>query len=283
VAAAVFLGLLALGIVAGRGTGRPRLRAVLAVALPLLAAIELIAVHGRINPGLPLDRLYPETGAVRFLAGRPGRVAATGGTLRPNAATVYGLDDIRGDDTLELDRYVELEAERFGSGHPTYFVPIRRWDRLWLDRLGVRWVMGGPGESPPVAGWRLAYDGVDARVWERPDPLPPVRWAGGGAGRRVEVLERRPGRWRLAWATPRPGLLVVAETYDRGWSASARTGAVAARPAGGALIGVPLGPGSGELELIYRPPGLAVGAVISVAAAALLAALALVARRRRRS
>lgn len=282
-AAAVFVALLALGLGTGRSPAGSRRHALLAAALPLLVAVELLAAHGRINPGLPLDRLYPETGAVRFLAGRPGRVAATGRTLQPNAAMVYGLDDIRGDDTLKLDRYVRLERRRFASGHPTYFVPIRRWDRLWLDRLGVRWVMGGPGEAPPVAGWRLAYDGDDARVWERSGALPPVRWAGGGAGRRVTVVGRRPGRWRLQWASPDPGLLVVAETYDRGWSASAGGRPLAVRPAGGVLIGLPLGPGSGELELVYRPAGLVAGAAISTAAAALLATLALYRRRRRGS
>src|SRR5687767_15397046 len=40
------------------------------------------------------------------------------------------------------------------------FQPVERWDDPWLDRLGVRWVVGGPDEPAPVPGWRLAYQGA---------------------------------------------------------------------------------------------------------------------------
>jgi hypothetical protein len=262
----------------------PRPRRALALALPALAALDLLAAHGAINPGLPLGRLYPETPAVRFLQGRPGRVAATGATLRPNAAMVYGLADVRGDDTVKSARWTRFEAERLGAGHPSYFTPIRRWDAPWLDRLGVRWVMTGPGERPPAedarAGWRLAYDGADARVWERAGPLPRAWWDEGGAGR-AEVTTSAPGRIALSWAAPRRGLLVVSERHDPGWTARSGGRRLPVRAAGGVLLAVELGPGEGELELVYRPAGIGWGAAASAAALAVVLVLAVHRRRRR--
>ncbi|MBV8201889.1 MAG: YfhO family protein, partial [Acidobacteria bacterium] len=169
VAAAALL--LALSVRLGRGW---RFR--LAPLLPALALCDLLAAHGAINPGLPLERLYPRTGAVRFLAAQPGRVAGTGEALRPNAAMVYGLHDPRGDDPVKLASY-EAVYQRFAAGDPVYFQPVERWASPWLDRLGVRWVVASPGEAPPAPGWRLAYAGADARVYERLSALPLVRWA----------------------------------------------------------------------------------------------------------
>jgi len=163
------------------GSGR---RWRLAPLLPALALCDLLAAHGGINPGLPLARLYPPTGAVRFLAGRPERVAGVGEALRPNAAMVYGLYDPRGDDPVKLVRY-EAVYRHFAAADPVYFQPVSRWDSPWLDQLGVRWVVAAAGEAAPASGWRLAYAGGDARVYERPGALPLVRWAAPSAPRQA--------------------------------------------------------------------------------------------------
>ena len=256
-----------------------RARRTLAALVPVFFAADLVLAHAAINPGLPAGRLYPETGAVRFLQQRAGRIAAEGHTLRPNAAMVYRLYDVRGDDSVKLAAYERLAAESLGAGHPTYFVPIRRWDSPWLDRLGVRWVMTGPGEAAPITSWRLAYDGEDARVYERAGALPPVRWSGGGAGARAEVVLRRPGRWRVRWTAPERALLVVAEAYDPGWSARSGEGSVPVRAAERALLGVELGPGRGAVDLVYRPAGIGWGSAVSALG---LLGVALLARHRRR-
>jgi hypothetical protein len=241
--------------------------------LPAVAMVDLLLAHGGILRAIPIERLYPETGAVRFLEAQDGRpewrIAGFDQALRPNAAMVYGLHDVRGDDPVKLERY-EAVYRSFAPGDPVYFQPVHRWDDPWLDRLGVRWVVSGPGEQ--AAGWRLAYQGSDARVWERPGALPLVRWTeGGGASvhneMTTEILSREPGRWRIGWRTPRRATLVVSETWDRGWSADA--GPVV--PVDGALLGVELGPGSGTVELTYRPPGFWWGLVLSVIGVAVAA------------
>jgi len=278
VAAAVLL--LALSLRLDRGW---RFR--LAPLLPALALCDLLAAHGAINPGLPLARLYPPTGAVRFLARQPGRVAGTGEALRPNAAMVYGLYDLRGDDPVKLVSY-EAVYRRFAAGDPVYFQPITQWSSPWLDRLGLRWVVAGPGEAPRATDWRLAYAGADARVYERPTALPLVRWAPPVAAAAVlppglTVLRREPGRWEIGWHSAEPRLLVVAESWAPGWRALVDGQPRPVEAAAGALLGVRLGPGSGRAELRYRPPGLLAGAWIS--AAALLVLVVLASTRVRRS
>lgn len=236
---------------------------------PLLLAlvlVDLLAAHGRINPGLALERFYPRTGAVAFLQGQPGRVAGIGEALRPNAALVYGLADVRGDDPVKLASYDAQVYGAFAAPDPVYFRPIERWSHPGLDLLGVRWVVAGPGEEPPVSvpppGWRLAYAGPDARVYERPGALPLVRWAGGGG--RAEAIRQQPGGWEIAWRAPRAGALVVAEAWAPGWQAVSGTHRLPVHPVAG-LLGVRLGPGEGRLTLRYRPPGIVAGTVLSLA------------------
>ena len=252
----------------------PARRRALALALPALLAADLALAHARTNPGLSLAKLYPPTGATRFLTHRPGRVAATGGVLHPDAATVYGLDDVRGDTPIELHRYQVVYA-RLAADDPLAFRPVERWRSPWLDRLGVRWVMTGPGEPPPVAGWRLAYDGKDARVFERPGAPPLVRWASGGRrgqGDELTVSHRAPGSWLVAWRAHERRMLLVAETWDPGWHARIDGRPAPIRQVDGILMGIEVGPGQGTLELTYRPVGIVWGAALSLLGAAACAA-----------
>ncbi len=247
----------------------PPWRRVLALGLPALLAVDLALAHAWTNPGLSLAKLYPPTGATRFLAHRPGRVAGTAWVLHPDAATVYGLDDVRGDTPVELHRYQVVYA-RLAPDDPLAFRPIEHWRSPWLDRLGVRWVMAPPGEPAPVPGWRLAYDGPDARVFERPGAPPLVRWAGsGGAGRGgasddLTVRHRAPGSWLIAWRARERRMLLVAETWDPGWHARVDGRPTPIRQVDGILMGVEVGPGEGTLELTYRPVGLVWGTALSL-------------------
>ena len=228
--------------------------------LPALLAIDLVAAHARTNPGISNARLYPVTGAILFLQGWPERVAGIGDALHPDAAMVYGLYDVRCDSPVKLQRYEEGYAA-LGTAHPVYFYPIRDWSSPWLDRLGVRWVVVGPREEPPPGvRWRLAYRGPDARVYERPGALPVARLEGRG---KVRVETRVPGEWRISWQTPARGRLIVAETWDPGWRAWIDGRPVAIEPRQGVLMTVPVGPGSGRVELRYHPDGFALGMVLS--------------------
>jgi hypothetical protein len=252
-------------------------RSRLAWLAPALLLGELALAHRMVNPGVSSASLYPSTPAVRFLTAQLGRVAATGAVLRPDAAMVYGLADVRGDSPVKLESYQRLYA-RLAVADPVYFRPVTRWLDPLLDDLGVRWVMTGGDETPADPRWRLAFDGADADVWERPSALPIVRWEGppraSRAGRQdeVRVLEQRPGAWRIAWRSDRRRRLLVAETWDAGWRARSAGRDLPIGKWNGALMAVDLPPGNGTLELRYLPSGFAGGALLSaLAVAAMLA------------
>jgi hypothetical protein len=231
-----------------------------------LFAVDLVAAHAATNPGLSLARLFPRSAAVRFLQDKPGRVSGTGGALHPNAGMVYGLYDVRGDDSVKLERYEELYAAHLGQGHPTFFLPMNRWQDHWLDRLGVRWVLTGPQDAPPVGNWRLAYAGPDARVFERPHALPLAHWLRpdpGGAP--PPIVERRvAGDWAISWRSAIPATLEVSEVWDRGWRAELDGRAAPVEIVDKTLLGVRVGPGAGTLRLSYVPAGFAWGALATV-------------------
>jgi len=256
-----------------------RLRAVaLACVVPILAVAELCAAHARTNPGLSRAQLYPRTGAIRFLTGREGRVAGTENALRPNAALVYGLHDLRGDDTLRGRAFGRV-YDTLAEPSPFYFRPVRNWTSPWLDRLSVRWIVAPPASPPASDDWALRYDGADARVFERASALPVVRWERGDAP--VTVVRRDPGAWELEWASPGGGRLVIAESWDAGWRGSINGKAVDVEMKDGLMMAVSAPPGPARLSLRYVPVGLLPGLAISLAALALALAMVMLRSRAR--
>jgi hypothetical protein len=244
-------------------------RGSVAVALIALAiTAELCWAHARTNPGLPLRSLLPATPAIEFLTRAPGRVAAIDAALRPNSAMVHRLRDVRGDDTLKLASYEQVYRS-FAGASPYFFEPIADWRAPALDRLGVRWVLAPPGAAPPVETWRLAFDGADARVFERASAQPLVRWLGGGS-EGLTVVSSDPGRWTIRYTAPSARVLMVAETWDPGWQCfvDGRPRPLERREE--TLIGAHVDPGAGTLELRYRPRALREGIASSVVGVAVL-------------
>ncbi len=249
---------------------------------PLLlagVALELAVAHGNINPGLPFAQSFPSTPGLRFLAQQAGRMAAVGESLRPNAAMVYGLRDLRGDDPLKTARF-EAAYRTVAAPSATYFEPIREWSAPALDAWSLRWVLTGPNEAPPRPEWIPRYSGLDARVFERPSALPMVRWQSDGDERGLRVLAQAPGRWDVAWQAPRADTLIVAESAAEGWRAESAAGASlpVSRVEPG-ILAIAVGPGAGRVLLRYRPPGFLAGAGISLLGALVLSAAAWRARR----
>ncbi|MFY9826881.1 MAG: hypothetical protein WAM82_36340, partial [Thermoanaerobaculia bacterium] len=82
-------------------------------ALLVLVAAELLALHGPANPVLPRRDFYPVTPALAFLqehAGDGSRIAGIEEQLLPNAASVYGLADLRISNPLKPKLYVAILA-----------------------------------------------------------------------------------------------------------------------------------------------------------------------------
>lgn len=244
-------------------------------AIPGLAVLDLVGAHGAIPGALPAERLFPRTGAIEFLAAAKGRVAAVDFALRPNAATVYGLEDVRGDDPMKLARYERayepLAREPTDAADRVSFRPLETWSSPWLDELGVRWVLTGPGHESP-GGWRLAYQGPDARVFERSEDRPLVT---SDAGRdAVRAASRSAAGWVIEVETDRPITLAVAQTWAPGWTALVEGAAnplAMSQPGAGMEFAVPAG--ARRVDLVYRPPALLAGLALSAVSLSLLVAL----------
>jgi hypothetical protein len=88
------------------------------------------------------------------------------------------------------------------------------------------------------------------------------------------IVSATPDRMRLAVDAPEGGYLVILESYDPGWRATVDERPAAVVPADVLFRGIALEPGARMVELVYRPPGLVAGLVLSalsLVAAAVLA------------
>jgi hypothetical protein len=83
------------------------------------------------------------------------------------------------------------------------------------------------------------------------------RWR--SAASSVRLVSHGPGRLRLAATLPGEGVLVVFNTFEKGWRAMVDGRAKPVVPADAAFQGVRLPPGKHDVELSYRPRGLAIG------------------------
>jgi uncharacterized membrane protein YfhO len=94
----------------------------------------------------------------------------------------------------------------------------------------------------------------------------------------VSVESYRPGRVRLATDADAAGLLLVRESWRRGWTASVDGVPAALHRAAGLLFAVEVPAGQHVVELTYRAPGFRLGMLV---AAVWLVGVLLAARLRR--
>jgi hypothetical protein len=141
----------------------------------------------------------------------------------------------------------------------------------------------GSAESygdPDVALARALESGLSLHQQEY---LVRAPWSGRrdfDAGARVLAADDRANEIELAVATSGEALLVVANTFDSGWSAESDGRAVPVYETGAGYQAVPLSAGTRRVVLRYRERWLPAGAAISVAAWLTLAGFALAVRPR---
>jgi hypothetical protein len=97
----------------------------------------------------------------------------------------------------------------------------------------------------------------------------------------AEIRAETSDRLRLEAVLSHPGYLVLVDTYDPGWRATANGRATRVLPANLAFRAIPLPAGRHTVQLWYRPAGLIGGLATSALTAVLAAALWLADRRRR--
>jgi hypothetical protein len=154
---------------------------------------------------------------------------------------------------------------------------------LYLNRSApplATWVPTARWAASQAQAWVLMQEsGFDPRntvVLEGPQStssLGPTRGSQGppvADRHRLVLLERSASSWSATLDSPTEGYLVFSESYDPGWRVLLDGEVAPVIPANGAFSAVAVPAGFHQVERRYTPPGLIVGAVISVLSVGLL-------------
>jgi hypothetical protein len=284
-------------------------------ALLAVVAAELLVLHGPANPGLPRRDFYPATPAVAFLQEHAGgsRIAGIMEELLPNAASVYGLADLRVSNPLKPQLYVAAVA-------PVSLKPWTTEHTLAFEEhpiyqlLGVRWIVAPP-HFRAIHGLRQVFHDSTARIFERkrilpllflpeaaevPGTMPWTEWiaknprfdvravvppipgrpAAWSASRpddsTLEILQQQPARFTARAVLAEERLLATSLYQDLGWLLLLDGRPISTVVANGPFLAAWLPAGTHRLEAIYRAPGLIPGLILAALALTGVAAWLLV-------
>jgi hypothetical protein len=305
------LPLLLLGAFALLATKRQHF--VIAAAVALLVGQRYLEMGG-VYPTLPSRSVAPSLPTLASLhpAGQPYRVVARGENLRPNTAALFGLEDVRGYESLVLRRFEEtypLWARRQFASHNR----VDDLTRPFLSFLNARYAIGGPDETAP-RGWILLTQGREGSTFENPAALPRafvsgiVRVEPDGRKRIAEMSAAHdfskiawvdgesPGDSRNGAASLRvreigPDLVIEADVWQRafvatslpdwpGWRARSGALAIPLATVNHAFVGFWLPPGRHSVRLRYFPQTFVVGSVLAGLSFAAAVLVPLLLRRR---
>lgn len=306
----------ALSIAAAFLRKRPARLAV--VALALLVAQRYLEMR-ETYPTLPARSLAPELPVLAAIprTPEPRRVVATGGVFRPNGAALYGLEDVRGYESLVLNRFAETYPFWCGA----QFASHNRVDDLtrpFLSFLNARYAIGEPGASAP-SGWRVSARGREGAVFENPSALPRAFVPRGvrvetDAKRRLDEMGAARDFGETAWLSEPPltptlspqagrgdthvtvreigtDLIIEADVPERtlvatsipdwpGWRADNGGRAIPLTTVNHAFVGFWLPAGRAIVRLHYLPSSFIIGSTIAAAAVAAVSLAAFLRRRR---
>ena len=298
---------LLLGVCAAALSPRRLASTGLGMALVIFTASRLLEA-GRINPIMPADAFYPPLPILAGIPrGVPARMTALGNAFIPNAAAVYGLEDVRG--------YEAMTLGTFWQTYPSWCVSQGFWfNRIddpttpFLAFLNVRWVLT-PLDAPVPAGWTVLSESDGLRLLENPGALArvfvPAFYRGEpDSGKRLALIgEVQDFGQRGVIATDTGGIWiengrarVTIDSYDAqtiGVNVEAESAALVGtsitnwpgwkadldgRPTGAisfnhAFLAFRVPPGSHRLSVHYAPDGFRYGAAISLATVAVGALL----------
>jgi hypothetical protein len=138
--------------------------------------------------------------------------------------------------------------------------------------------------APPAAELLplLAADSFDplAESFVEGDPGPPPPRNAPARGAPATIVRDDPDVVEIDATLAVPGLVVLADTYYPGWTATVDGAPAPILPTNHLFRGVPAPAGTHRIRFAYRPRSVALGAVVSALAALGLAVMALRARRR---
>jgi hypothetical protein len=158
-------------VVAAGGAARLRSRALLDVLLACLVLQRFFEMRST-YPTLPAATLAPAlpTLAALPLGSDPGRIVAGSDVFRPNGSALYGLEDVRGYESLVLDRFADTWP-LWSQAQAASFNRVPDLTRPFLSFLNARYAIGASDDETPE-GWREQARGPEMAIFENPRALP---------------------------------------------------------------------------------------------------------------
>jgi hypothetical protein len=286
------------------------------------AAIALLAVQRFFEmretyPTLPTRTLTTPPPILAALPGEiePYRIVAPSEVFRPNGSALYGLEDVRGYESLVLNRFAET--------WPLWCLPqlashnrVDDLRRPFLSFLNVRYAIAEPGVNAPsgwvaIASWRdgtllenrraLPRAFVPGRVRVEPDARSRIAgmaaesdfsltaWVAAGA-----PAESPNGAASLRVREIGADLVIEADAHERtlvatsipdwpGWRARSADRDLELTAVNHAFVGFWLPPGRHVVRLSYLPASFLIGTALSAVATVGVSLLSVFRRRRDRS
>ncbi|MBV9850704.1 MAG: hypothetical protein JO250_13605 [Armatimonadetes bacterium] len=204
----------------------------LGLCLATLAATDLLAVNGGFSRTAAPDQVYPVTPGIALLQRTAGadRILALnrgwsieGGrppptVFPPNAATVYGLNDVAGYDSLLTRRSFQFVATLDGGRGPAppengNLVFTSEYDSPQAHAAAARYVVSRRRLTDPAL--RLVAQDAEMFVYENPRALPRAQTMGGAQAALLQDLAPT----RLAITGGAGDSVVVADQWYPGWRA----------------------------------------------------------------
>jgi hypothetical protein len=265
----------------------------LAGVVLLLLVVERSAEMGGVYPTLPAGAITPPLRLLQDLprGGAPYRIVAPADVLRPNTATLYGLEDVRGYEPFALAEVAETFPLWCRPQQASYTV-VEDLTRPFLSLLNARFAIASPGDPVPP-GWRERGRDPEMAIFENPRALDRVfvprrvrfepdrqariaqmaretdfgerAWLSDPDGESSSREEISNGQAQLSLRSRGPDLLITATAASRvlvatsipawpGWNAETESGRLPIVRVNHAFVGFRLGPGRHEIRLHYRPP-----------------------------
>ncbi|HYC62212.1 MAG TPA: YfhO family protein, partial [Thermoanaerobaculia bacterium] len=287
-------------------------RIAFAIVIFALAA-QRVVEDGNIYPAIPRKLFYPSVPIIDAVPRDPlYRAIGSNDILIPNISAMYGLDDIRGYDSLRLGRYEDTLPMWWQNGLRG-FRDVNNLALPFLSFLGVRHAITPSSMSPPP-GWRVLFEDRGSRLMENSRALPrvfvprrirytsdrtatlaemaqstdfaDVAWVYAKTGQpytadnaAANVAARRVGsRYEIDVDTPADARIVITESAWPGWRAYIDGRRTSIELANHAFLSVAVPPGKHRVRVQYLPNAFVQGRAISFAT---LLALAIVYRFRR--
>jgi hypothetical protein len=292
-------------------------RVAFALVIAAIAA-QRIVEDGNIYPAVSRKLFYRSAPLIDAIPRDPlYRVVGTANILVPNIAGMYGLEDIRGYESMRLARYEETMPLWAPDAKRTYH-DVNDLTRPFLSFLGVRHAIT-PRTMDPPPGWRVVLDDRNSRLMENSRVIPrifvprQIRFSDHEESALAEMAQvtdfsetawiytrdvaphtapngeatlqvRRIGtRYEVDADSPSGARIVISEASWPGWRAYIDGRRVRMDLANHAFLSLYVPAGKHHVRIVYRPKAFVDGRAISFATIALLCGIPVAMRLKRRA